>query len=139
MPMMECTELRIGATAATLLYLRYRGIPEPDGWTYTPYAIVRTTGTGAQKGYGYPTASWSWEALDQASLGALLDFFAAGTAASAQVYISTYTDTGRRRTTSNYTAYMQRPVDGEGKEMYPGSSGKVSRDVTLNFTHLEAA
>ena len=30
MPMMECTELRIGAAEATLLQLRYRGIPEPD-------------------------------------------------------------------------------------------------------------
>jgi hypothetical protein len=139
MAMMECTDLRIGASAATLSLLRYRGIPDPDGWTYTPYSIVRTTGTGEQKGYGYPTASWSWEALDQASINVLLDFFASATDASVQVFISTYTDTGRRRTTSDYTAYMRRPVDGEGKEMYPGSLGKVSRDVTLTFTHLEAA
>ena len=139
MAMMQCTELRIGASAATLAYLRYRGIPDPDEWTYVPYSIVRTAGTGEQKGYGYPTCSWSWEALDQNSIHVLLDFFSAATDASVLVYISTYTDTGRKRTTSDYTAYMQRPVDGEGKSMYPGSLGQVSQDVTLNFTHLEAA
>ena len=139
MAMMECTELRIGASAATLLQLRYRGIPEPDSWTYRPYSVLRTAGTGQTKGYGYARTSWTWEALDQMSLGKFLDFFSCDTDASVQVYISTYTDTGRMRSTSDYTAYMQRPVDGEGKQMYPGSGGNVSQNVTINFTHLEAA
>jgi hypothetical protein len=139
MPTTQCTELRIGASAATLLYLRYRGIPDPDGWTYTPYSITRTDGNGQQKGYGYPTATWTWETLGQMPVGKLLDFFAANTDASVQVYISTYTDTGNTRSTTDYTAYMQRPVDGEAKEMFPGSGGNVFRDVTVTFTHLEAA
>jgi hypothetical protein len=139
MAMMQCTELRIGTSVATLLQLRYRGIPDPDDWPYRPYSVVRTTGTGEVKSYGFPTASWSWTALDQASIGVLLDFFAADTDASVQVYISTYTDTGRKRATSDFTAYMLRPVDGEGKAMYPGSQGRVSQDVTISFTHLEAA
>ena len=135
----ECTDLRIGATAAGLLYLRYRGIPEPDEWVYRPYTVLRTCGSGAIKGYGYPTAAWTWAALDQMPLGKLLAFFAADAAASVLVYISTYTDIGWQRSTTDYTAYMQRPVDGEGKSMYPESLGKVSRDVTFNFTHLEVA
>jgi len=139
MAMLQCTELRIGATAATLIFLRYRGIPDPDDWTFRPYSVVRTDGNGRPKGYGYPNATWTWEALDQMSIGKLLDFFANDTDASVQVYISTYTDTGWSRSTSDYTAYMLRPVDGEGKEMYPGSLGKASQNVTLQFTHLEAA
>jgi hypothetical protein len=137
--MMECTDLRIGATAATLLFLRYRGIPDPDEWTYRPYSVVRTDGNGQPKGFGFRGATWSWEALDQMSISKLLDFFAADTDASVQVFISTYTDTGRMRSTSDYTAYMQRPVDGEGMAMFPGSSGKVKQNVTITFTHLEAA
>jgi len=139
MPMMECTDLRIGAAAVNLHYLRHRGIPNPDDWTYKPYTITRQTGTGEVKGYGYPTATWTWERLDQASIGVLLDFFAADTDASVLLYISTYTDTGRKRTVSDFSCYMQRPVDGDGRAMYPGSVGQVSQDVTLTFTHLEAA
>lgn len=139
MAMMECTDIRIGATAATLLELRYRGIPEPDDWTYRPYSVVRTAGTGQQKGYGYPQCTWSWEALDQLSISRFLDFFACDTDASVLVYITAYTDVGRSRETADYTAYMARPVDGEGKAMYPGSRGNVSQNVTIAFTHLEAA
>jgi len=136
--MSECTDLRIGATEAGLAFLRNMGIPEPDAWTYTPYSITRVTGTGMVKGYGFPNATWIWEALDQMSIGKLLNFFANDTDASVSLYISTYTDTGFSRTTTDYTAYMQRPVDGEGKTMYPSSRGKVSQNVTLAFTHLEA-
>lgn len=136
--MMQCTDLRIGASEATLAYLRYRGIPDPDEWTYVPYSVTRTAGNGQLLGFGYPSATWTWEALDQMSIGKLLAFFSANTDASVQVYISTYTDTGWMRTTTNYTAYMQRPLDGEGKAMYPGSLGQVFQDVTVNFTRLEA-
>jgi len=139
MAMMQCTDLRIGASAATLYYLRYLDIPDPDEWTYSPYAVTRTDGTGALRGYGYPSATWTWEALDQASVGKLLAFFAASTDASVSVYISTYTDTGSKRTTSDFTAFMQRPVDGEGKAMVVGSVGQVFQDVTVTFTRLEAA
>ena len=139
MAMMECTDLRVGTSVALLHYLRNRGIPEPDDWTYVPYSNVRMTGTGEAKGYGYPGATWTWEALDQASLNVLLGFFSAVTDASVQVYISTYTGTGRKRTTTDYTAYMHRPLDGESKVMYPGSLGKVWQNVTVSFTRLEAA
>jgi len=122
------TELRIGASSATRIYLRYRGIPDPDTWTFTPYSIVRVTGTGERKGYGFPTASWSWERLDQNDLSRFLDFFALAGDASVQVYISTYTDTGAKRTTTDYTAYMQRPVDGEGREMYPNTIGTINQN-----------
>jgi len=134
----ECTDLRIGATAATLHYLRHRGILEPDEWTFRPYSVTRIDGNGQQKGYGYPVASWAWETLGQDTLDKFFDLFAAATDAGVQVYISTYTDTGPRQATTDYTAYMRRPVDGEGKAMYPGTLGVVYRNVTISFTHLEA-
>lgn len=139
MAMMECTDLRIGTSVAALQYLRYRDVPEPDMWTYVPYAITRTSGTGEMRGYGFPSATWTWEVLAQDQLNVFLGFFSAASDASVQVYISTYTEVGRSRTTTDYTAYMQRPVDGEGKAMYPRSSGKVWENVTISFTHLEAA
>jgi hypothetical protein len=138
MAMMQCTDLRIGATEAALLELRYRDIPDPDTWTFRPYSVQRTAGTGEQKSYGFPTCSWSWESLDQASINTLLGFFSADTDASVLLYISTYTNTGPRRTTSDYSAYMSRPLDGDGMEMYPGSVGQVWQSVTVQFTHLEA-
>jgi len=134
-----CTELRIGATEAGLLELQHRGIEAPDAWTYTPYSVVRIAGTGEQKSYGFPSASWSWETLDQASFSSLMDFFSAAADASVQVYITTYTDVGRKQRTADYTAYMRRPIDGEGKSLFPRSGGRVLQNVTLIFTHLEAA
>ena len=139
MTVIGCTDLRIGTSVATLAFLRYRDIPEPDAWTYVPYSVTRTLGTGEIRGYGYPGATWTWEVLAQDQLNVFLGFFSAATDASVQVYISTYTEVGRSRTTTNYTAYMQRPIDGEGKAMYPSSAGKVWENVTIAFTHLEAA
>ena len=136
---MQCTNLRIGPSAASLYLLRDRGIPDPDEWTYAPYSVTRVSGTGETKGYGYPSASWSWGALDQGALNTLLSLFSADTDTSVQVYISTYTDTGRKRTTTDYTAYMQRPVDGAGKNMYSRSDGNVFQNVSVQFTRLEAA
>lgn len=139
MPITGLTKLRIGASAATLLYLYDRGIEAPDDWTYSPYSVVRIDGNGQQKGYGYPTASWSWGVMDQASLNRFLGFFSADTDAAVLVYITTYTDVGNRQQTSDYTAYMQRPIDGEGKSLFPGSGGRAMQNVTITFTHLEAA
>ena len=133
-----CTELRIGPTEAGLLELQHRGVDAPDSWTFSRYSVVRIAGTGQPKSYGFPTASWSWEVLDQASLNRLLGFFDADTDASVQLYITTYTDTGGRQETADYTAYMHRPVDGEGKSVYPRSGGRVLQNVTVTFTHLEA-
>lgn len=135
----DCLDLRIGTSVADLKYLRYRSIPEPDAWTFAPYSVVRTCGDGSRKGYGYPVCSWSWETMAQDQIAVLLGYFAADSDASVQVYISTYTDTGRARTTTDYTAYMQRPIDGEGRQMYPRALGKVDQNVTITFTHLEAA
>lgn len=134
-----CTELRIGASAGTLLFLKDRGIEAPDSWTYSGFSVARVTGAGQLKSYGFPTASWSWQVMGQDSLNRLLRFFSASADASVSVYISTYTDEGNRQETADYTAYMQRPLDGEGKSVYPRSGGRVLQNVTVNFTHLEAA
>lgn len=138
MSIIGCTELRIGATEAGLLEVHYRGIPAPETWTFTPYSVTRVAGNGQLKGYGFPTASWTWEVLAQDQLNVLLGFFADDVDASVQVYISTYTDTGRSRATTDYTAYMQRPVDGNGKAMVSKAGGNIFENVTVSFTHLEA-
>ena len=135
--MADCTELRIGSTEAGLTLLRNLGVPEPDAWTFQAYSLQRLAGTGQIKSYGFPVASWSWERIDQMYLNVLLNYFSAATDASVQVYITTYVDTGRQRNTGDYTAYMQRPLDGEGKAMYSGV-GNVWESVTVQFTHLEA-
>jgi hypothetical protein len=134
-----CTDLRIGTSVAALQYLRDRGVEAPDDWLFLPYSVARTDGTGLPRGYGFPTCAWTWEVLDQASLNVFLDFFAANTDAGVEVTISTYTETGRMRTTSDYTAVMHRPMDGDGKAMFPNSGGNVWQNVTIQFTHLEAA
>jgi hypothetical protein len=134
-----CTELKIGLTAGGLLELYNRDIEAPDAWTFTPYSVVRISGTGEQKSYGFPSASWSWEVLDQASLNRLLGFFDADTDASKQLFITTYKDVGGKQETADYQAYMRRPIDGEGKTLFPRSGGRVMQNVTIIFTHLEAA
>jgi hypothetical protein len=139
MPITGCTQLRIGTSVATLLFLHDRGIEAPDSWSYTPYSVVRLAGNGELRSYGFPSAVWTWAVMDQASLNTLLGFFSADTDASVQVTISTYTDVGNRQETSNYTAYMQRPVDGDSKALTQGSGGRVMQDVSLRFTRLEAA
>jgi hypothetical protein len=139
MPIVGCTDLRIGTSVAALQYLRDRGIEAPDDWLFRPYSVVRTDGTGLPKGYGFPTCAWVWEVLDQSSLNVFLAFFSADTDAGAEVTISTYTERGRGRTTTDYTAIMHRPVDGEDKTLFPDSGGNVWQNVTIQFTHLEAA
>jgi hypothetical protein len=56
-----CLDFEIGDSVADLQNVRYRGIPDPDQWTYVPYSSVRRAGNGEAHGFGYPTASWSWE------------------------------------------------------------------------------
>ena len=134
----RCTELKIGATEAGLLQLRYRGVPCPERWTYTPYSVTKLRGDSRSVGFGYPVASWSWDTLEQFQLDKLLDFFASATDASVAVYISTYTDTGKRQKAASFTAIMHRPVDGEGKTMVPEVSNPIYNGVTVSFTRLEA-
>ena len=136
--MSECTGLKIGATAGTRLELRYRSIPDPDDWPFHPYSVVRTASHGQPKGYGFPSCTWTWEAIDQFALNIFLALFACNTDAGMLVYITTYTDVGRSQETGDYSAWMARPVDGEGKAMYPQSGGKVHQNVSIQFTHLEA-
>lgn len=136
----ECSNLKIGATLGGLLQLRYRGISEPDSFSYNPYSAVVTGGDGLPRGYGFPSASWSWEVLSFDEVDKILDFFATDTDAGVEVYIATFKDTGRGRPTiANYKAKMLRPVDGEGKQVYTRAFGKVYTDVTIRFTHLESA
>jgi len=131
-------DLEIGATEAGMLSLADRGIVGPDDYPFRPYTVVRTAGSGLPKGYGYPTCDWAWQTLDQLELNKFLSFFASNSDAGVQVYITTYIDVGRSRKTGSYTAYMARPVDGEGKALYPDSQGRANQTVTIRFTHLEA-
>jgi hypothetical protein len=72
-------------------------------------------------------------------LDKLLDFFAGATDASVSVYISTYTDTGKRQKASDFTAVMHRPVDGDGKTMVGMTRRPIYNGVTVSFTKLESA
>lgn len=133
-----CVDLEIGADVAGLLNLRYRGVPDPTSWTFSPYSRVEVGGDGRSRGFGFPTASWAWEVLSQIQLDVFLDFFAANTDASVVVNIYTYTDVGPGLSAmrERYEAVMHRPLDQSGKTLVSDSRTPIYNDVTVNFTHL---
>jgi hypothetical protein len=135
--MSSCLDLEIGLTEAALANLRHRGLPDVDEWTYSAYSRIEMGGDGRSRGFGYPTASWSWQFLSQWQVDVLLSFFSAAGDASVSLYITTYIDTGRGKTTETYQAVMHRPVDGSGKSMITESRTPIYSDVSVQFTRLE--
>lgn len=129
-------DFRIAASGGTLIRLIHRGLPNPDRWTFIPYATTYLTSDGESKGDGYPSATWMWELLSQIQLNALLEFFSADTDASVEVDIRTPTERGARVGTTDYTAIMHRPIGGENKEMIKDSASPVWTEVTMRFTRL---
>jgi len=138
--MPTCLDLEIGTSLANMTNLRYRGIPDPDSWTYQPYSTIKTRGDGRYVGFGFPTASWQWETLSQQQLDKLLSLFSSDTDASVVVYIYTYTDSGPGRAAmrARFKAVMDRPRDGNGKNMIRESTLPVYTEVVVRFTHLES-
>jgi len=136
--MVSCLEFEIGLTVATRINLRFRGIPDPDEWTFQPYSSVRVSLDGRSKGYGFPSAQWSWNFLDQRLLNLFLSFFDETTDASVIVHIQTYTDSGVSAPNMVYTyeAIMHRPVDGQGKTIVSESRTPIYSGISINFTHL---
>ncbi len=130
-------DYRIAASGGTLIRLIHRGLPNPDRWTFIPYATTYFTSDGESKGDGYPSATWTWELLSQIQLNALLAFFSADTDASVEVDIRTPTERGARVGTTDYTAIMHRPIAGDNKEMIKDSVSPVWTEVTMRFTRLE--
>ena len=130
-------DYRIAASGGTLVRLIHRGLPNPDRWTFIPYAKTYFTSDGASKGDGHPSATWTWELLSQLQLNALLEFFSADTDASVEVDIRTPTERGARVGTTDYTAIMHRPIAGDNKEMIKDSASPVWTEVTMRFTRLE--
>lgn len=129
-------DLQLGLTAATRIDIRNRGIPDPDRWTYAPYSVVRTRGDGTFGGFGFPTFTWSWETLSQFEMGAILGLFSA-TAASVDVHVQTYADTGRGpQDLVVGTAILDRPIDGSGKAMIPETRKPSYNGITLTFRHF---
>ena len=136
--MAECQGFAIGATLAGLVQLRYRGIPEPDRWTFAPYSRTETAGDGTLRGFGFPVVSWEWDTLTQEHVNKLFSFIT-GDAASGNVYITTPTDRGARaQTMDNYTAVFARILDGDGKSLIAQTKA-VFNGVTASFTHLVEA
>lgn len=135
--MSECLGFGIGATADGILELLYQSIPQPNSWTYTPYARVETAGNGVRKGFGFGAATWTWDTLTQASINLFLDLISANEA-SGVVYISTPTDRGASaQTFDDFSAIMDRIVDGQGKTHIQQSQHPVVfSGVTATFTHL---
>lgn len=115
----------------------HRGLPLPDRFTFVPYSTTRVRGDGRSVGDGYPTASWTWEVLNQQQLDNLLRFFDSDADASVAIYIRTPIERGFRAETADYTAIMHRPVAGDGKTMVAQSTNPVWEEVTIQFTKLE--
>lgn len=136
----DCLDFGIGATALGIVALRNRSIPQPDNWTYTPYSRVETCGDGTRKGFGFGAATWGWDTLSQHDLNKLLAFITANEA-SGVVYISTPTDRGgSAQTFDEFSAIMDRVVDGQGKSLIANTQRPVVYSgVTANFTHLVEA
>ena len=130
-------DFELGLALASRVNIRYRGLPEPDSWTYVPYSQVKQAGDGSAKGFGFPTFTWTWDSLSQWEMNVILGFFEAG-AAGAQVYARTHSDVGGGPpTTVAGTAQMDRPVDGSGKSMVNESRKPSYSNVTLTFRHFE--
>jgi hypothetical protein len=129
-------EFQLGLTAATRISIRNRGIPDPDSWTYSPYATVRTRGDGSLGGFGFATFTWNWETLSQFELGAILGLFSA-TAASVDVHVQTYADTGRGpQDLVVGVAVADRPTDQDGKAMISETRLPSYNSVSLRFRHF---
>lgn len=136
-----CIDLEIGANVAGLLNLRFRGIPDPTSWTFSPYSRVEVGGDGRSRGFGFPTASWTWEVLSQSQLNVFLGFFAADTDASVSLAVYVYEDSGPGlgAMRGRYEAIMHRPLDGSGKTLTADSRTPIYDSVTISFTHLVTA
>lgn len=138
--MTECLDFGIGETAGTIVSLQRRSIPQPDSWTYTPFSRVETAGNGVRKGYGFGTATWTWDTLTQGDINKFLDFIDSDDA-SAEVYISTPTDRGgAAQTFDDFQCIFDRITDGQGKSHIQQTQRPVVyNNVTATFTHLVAA
>jgi len=136
--MASCLDLEIGLTVATRINIRYRAIPDPDRWTFQPYSAVRVSLDGRSKGYGFPSAQWSWDFLDQRTLNLFFDFFDNANDASVPVHIKTYRDVGGGvvEMVYSYSAIMHRPVDGQGKTIVSETRTPIYSGVSVNFTHM---
>lgn len=136
----NCLELEIGASIAGMQNLRNLGIPDVDEWGFVPYSRVEMGGDGRPRGFGFPTATWTWSVLSQDQLNVLFDFFATPTSASCEVYVWVYEDTGHGLGSmrGRYLAVMSRPVDGSNKTIITGSTTPVYSDVSIQFSHMQA-
>ncbi len=136
--MASCLDFEIGLTVATRTNIRFRGIPDPDRWTYQPYSTVRVSLDGRSKGYGFPSTQWSWDFLDQRLINVFLGFFDEPGDASVVMHIQTYTDEGvaAPEMTDTFEAIMHRPVDGQGKTIVSESRTPIYSGISINFTHL---
>lgn len=134
-----CLDLEIGLTLATMRDLKTYGLPDPDSWTFTPYSRVEMGADGRPRGFGFPTASWTFGVLSQDQLAPLLDLFATASTASVVVYIYTYMDSGHGLGTmrARFTVVMSRPVDGSGKTMMTETRTPVYSDVSVQFSYMQ--
>lgn len=133
-------DFRLASFGGELTILPRLGLPFPTSWTFLPYGRVEKRGDGSEAGFGYPSASWTWRALTQDQLARLWRLFPSDTAASVQVQIRTYSGeqaTGRLETV-DYTAFMSRPVDGNGRALDEGArpDRAAYTDVTVRFFFL---
>jgi hypothetical protein len=111
------------------------GLPYPISSPFLPYALTRLCGDATAKGFGFPSTIWTWSSFSQAQAHALLSFFDNMTDASKQLYIRTYKDDGAQRETADFYVVLYRPVDGDGKNLMPGSRFNYT-GVSAKFGHM---
>lgn len=139
--MTSCLDLEIGASIIGMQNLRNLGIPDVDEWGFVPYFRVEMGADGRPRGFGFPTATWTWSVLSQDQLNVFFNFFATPTSASCEVYVWVYEDTGHGLGSmrGRYLAVMSRPTDGAGKSMYSESKTPIYNDVSIQFSHMQSA
>ena len=131
----QCPDYQIGLSSTTMKKVTWYGIPFPSESPFQPYSVVRKCGNGDEKGYGFPSCAWIWEALSQSQLDNLLSLFTNDTDATIDLYIRTYKDTGNQRETADFSAKMFRPLDGNGKTPQPRSRFWY-RGISVRFAHM---
>jgi hypothetical protein len=133
---MFCPGFEIGLTVATMHPVGWYGIPLPSTHSYLPVSVVRQCGDMTFKGYGFPSAAWTWKFMSQAQLWNMLSLFTNDSDMYVNLYMRTYKDTGYDAELATFLCRLIRPLDGQGKALIPQTASRWT-NVSARFVHLE--
>ena len=121
-------EFEIGTTVGNMTNLEALVPPLPlPRSSYAPTAVVKRTGGGGKRGFGFPAAIWSFPLMSLDERNALKAYCPG---ASAAVYIRTKLDDD---TYGDFTATMNWPDDDTSERWYG-----VRRNIMIEFVSLVA-